>query len=312
MTTKRLRHTVMVQKAADMVGGIEAGGTKFVCTVGTGPDDLAARVEFPTTTPAETIPTVVAFFHEQAKFHHLTGVGIASFGPVDLDPASPRYGYITSTPKHGWRNTDLMGPVRAVGVPVAFDTDVNAAALGEKRWGAAQDVDTFLYITVGTGIGGGGLVQGRLIHGLLHPEMGHMRVPHDREADPFAGSCPFHGDCLEGLAAGAAIEARWGGRGEHLPADHPAWPLEARYLALGLTNVICALSPQLIVLGGGVMQQPGLLPLIRQYVVELLNGYIQVAAILDDIDHYIVPARLGANAGALGAMALATTVSGEW
>ncbi len=288
------------------VGGIEAGGSKFVCLVGGGPDTIAARVEFPTASPREMIGRVVEFFRAQANAQPLAAIGIASFGPLDLDPRSPRFGYLTSTPKSGWQDVDLVGPVRkALGLPVALDTDVNAAALGEKRWGAARDVETFVYLTVGTGIGGGGMVEGRLIHGVLHPEMGHMRIPHDRQADPFAGSCPFHGDCWEGLAAGPAIEARWGTKAEHLPADHRAWRLEAHYLALGLANLICVLSPQRIILGGGVMQRAGLLPLIRQDTLELLNGYIQVAAILDHIDEFIVPARLGANAGALGAMALA-------
>src|SRR5690606_38063985 len=162
-----------------------------------------------------------------------------------------------------------------------FDTDVNAAAIGEATWGAAQGLDTFIYLTIGTGIGGGGLVNGQLMHGLIHPEMGHIRIPHDRDADPFDGICPYHGDCLEGLASGPAITARWGERGETLPADHPAWPLEAHYLALGLVNFICTLSPQRIVLGGGVMQQAQLFPLIRQQVRELLNGYVQAPEILE-------------------------------
>jgi fructokinase len=182
---------------------------------------------------------------------------------------------------------------------------VNVAALGEYRWGAAQGLDTFIYLTIGTGIGGGGMVNGKLIHGLVHPEMGHVRIPHDRDRDPYPGSCPYHGDCLEGLAAGPALEERWGQRGETLPADHPAWPLEADYLAFGLVNIICILSPQRIIIGGGVMQQPQLLPLVRRRVQELLNNYLPVPAILDHIDDYIVPPGLGDRAGVLGAMALA-------
>jgi fructokinase len=286
-------------------GGIEAGGTKFVCAVGTGPDNLRAEVRFPTTTPEETFGRAIQFFQQQ-KEGPLTAIGIASFGPVDLNPDSSTFGYITDTPKPGWAHTDFAGRIRrALGVPVGFDTDVNVAALGEYRWGAAQGLDTFIYLTIGTGIGGGGMVNGKLIHGLVHPEMGHVRIPHDRGRDPYPGSCPYHGDCLEGLAAGPALEERWGQRGETLPADHPAWPLEADYLAFGLVNIICVLSPQRIIIGGGVMQQPQLFPLVRRRVQELLNNYLPVPAILDHIDDYIVPPGLGDRAGVLGAMALA-------
>ena len=284
-------------------GGIEAGGTKFVCAIGTGPDDLRAVVRFPTTTPEETLGRAVAFLKEQGP---LAGVGVASFGPVDLDPASPTYGHITTTPKPGWAGVDVVGPIRrALDVPVGFDTDVNGAALGEHRWGAAQGLDTFVYLTVGTGIGGGGMAGGRLLHGLLHPEMGHIRLPHDRERDPYPGCCPYHGDCLEGLASGPAIEGRWGQPAETLPPDHPAWELEAEYLALAVVNFICTLSPQRVILGGGVMQQARLFPLIRRRVQEMLGGYIHSPAILERIDAYIVPPGLGDRAGVLGAIALA-------
>ncbi len=287
-----------------LYGGIEAGGTKFVCAVGSGPDDLRAEERFPTTTPEETIARAIDFF--RAHRSPLLAVGIASFGPVDPNPASPTFGHITTTPKPGWAHTDIVGALRqALGVPVGFDTDVNGAALGEHCWGAARGLDTFIYLTVGTGIGGGGMVNGRLIHGLMHPEMGHVRIPHDLALDPFPGACPYHGDCLEGLAAGPAIEQRWGRRGENLPPDHPAWPLEARYLALGLVNYIVTLSPQRIIIGGGVMEQPQLFPLVRREVQALLNGYLQVPAILEDIDSYIVPPALGQRAGVLGAIALA-------
>jgi fructokinase len=190
-------------------------------------------------------------------------------------------------------------------VPVGFDTDVNAAALGEATWGAAKGLETFVYLTVGTGIGGGGMANGQLLHGLLHPEMGHLRVPHDLDEDPYSGACSFHGDCFEGLAAGPALLGRWRGAAEELPPDHPAWRLEAHYLALGLVNLICTLSPQRILLGGGVMQQTTLLPMVRRNVQQLLNGYISVPAILEQIDQYIVPGRLGNRAGVLGAIALA-------
>src|SRR6516162_5419597 len=290
-----------------LFGAVEAGGTKFVCAVGTGPQDLRARIEFPTTSPRETISRVITFFEEQAKREPLLAIGIASFGPIDVNPGSPFWGHITSTPKPGWQDVDLAGPIgRGLNLPVAFDTDVNVAALGEREWGAAQGLDTFVYVTVGTGIGGGGMVAGRLMHGVLHPEMGHMRIPHDRQTDPFPGACPFHGDCWEGLAAGPAIEARWGGKGQYLPLDHPAWALEAQYLALGVTNLVCALSPQRIVLGGGVMRQAGLFPLVRRKSLALLNSYIQVSAITEHTEEYIAPPRLGDNAGVLGAIALAS------
>lgn len=290
------------QKSA-LWGGIEAGGTKFVCAVARGPGDLMAETRFPTTIPAETIGRAVAFFRQQGP---MQAIGIASFGPLDPNPSSPTFGHITSTPKPNWAHVDLAGEVRrALSVPVSFDTDVNGAALAEGLWGAAQGLDTFVYLTVGTGIGGGCVANGRVVHGLVHPEMGHMRIPHDLEDDPLPGACPYHGDCLEGLAAGPAIEARWGQRAETLPPDHPAWPLEANYLALGLVNIIGCLSPQRIILGGGVMHQAQLFPLIRHRVQDLLNNYLKSPSILDHIDDYIVPPNLGDQAGVWGAIALA-------
>ncbi len=292
---------------ASLVGGIEAGGTKFVCAVGTGPDDIRAETRFPTTDPDETIQQAIAFFREQQTHHGpILSLGIASFGPVDPQPDSARFGYITSTPKPGWKDTDFGGRIsRELGLPLGFDTDVNVAALGEARWGAAQGLDTFLYLTVGTGIGGGGLVNGRMMHGLIHPEMGHVRIPHDRNEDPYPGRCPFHGDCLEGLACGPAIEERWNTSAKELAPDHPAWSLEAKYLAFALVNYICTFSPQRMILGGGVMEQLHLFPMIRQNVQQLLNGYVQSPAILEQIDQYIVPPGLGNQAGVLGAIALA-------
>ena len=290
-----------------LFGGVEAGGTKFVCVVGSGPDDIRGETRFPTSTPAATLGEALRFFREQQAQHGPLGaIGIGSFGPVDLHPASARFGTITSTPKAGWPDTDVAGPFRReLGLPVAFDTDVNAAALGEWRFGAARGLDTFIYLTVGTGIGGGGLVNGRLMHGLIHPEMGHVRLPRDPGADPFPGSCPFHGDCLEGLASGPAMAARWGRPAEALPVEHAAWALEAHYLALALVGFICTLSPQRIVLGGGVMEQPQLLPLIRREVKALLNRYIQAPEILDDIEGYVVAPALRGRAGVIGALVLA-------
>jgi len=286
-----------------LFGAVEAGGTKFVCGIGTGPDDLQIT-QFPTTSPEETVQRALAFFREHGAA--LDAVGIASFGPIDPHRGSPTYGYVTSTPKAGWQNFDLAGSVgRALKVPVGFDTDVNGAALGEAKWGAARGLTDFLYLTIGTGIGGGAMTHGRILHGLLHPEMGHIRIPHDLARDPFPGGCPYHGDCLEGLASGPAMETRWKVPAGYLPADHEAWALEAHYLALSLANWVCTLSPQRILMGGGVMQQAHLFPMIRRELALLLNGYIQAAELTEENEDFIVPPQLGSRAGVLGALALA-------
>ncbi|MEP6644133.1 MAG: ROK family protein [Acidobacteriaceae bacterium] len=285
-------------------GAIEAGGTKFVCAVGTGPEDLRTS-RIPTTTPEATTAAAIAFFHENGGAG-LKAVGIGSFGPVDLHRNSPTFGYITSTPKVGWQNFDLAGTVQqALGVPVGFDTDVNAAALGEARWGAARAISDLIYLTIGTGIGGGAIVHGYVLHGLVHPEMGHILIPHDFKKDPYAGGCPFHGDCLEGLASGPAMQARWGVPALDLPLSHPGWQLEARYLALGLANWVLTLSPKRILLGGGVMQQEQLFPLIRKELSEILNGYVRAKALISGLDEYVVPPRFTGLAGVLGGLVLA-------
>jgi fructokinase len=264
---------------------------------------VRAAETIPTTLPQETISRAVAFFERAGP---VDAIGIGSFGPIDRRPGSPTWGRITTTPKPGWSQTDVAGEIaRRVGVPVAFDTDVNAAALGEGRWGAARGLDTFCYITVGTGIGGGAVVNGDLVHGLVHPEFGHMRIPHDLARDPFPGTCPFHGDCWEGLAAGGAIARRWGRRGEDLEEDE-AWELEADYLALGVVAVMAVLSPQRVVLGGGVMHKDGLHERVRRRVLALMDGYLD-ASIRDGIGAYIAPPALGARAGVLGAFVLAET-----
>jgi fructokinase len=297
---------------ASVVGGLEAGGTKFVCAVGAGPDDVRAETRFATTTPEETIRRAVAFFTEQAARAPLAALGVASFGPLDLDARSPTFGFITTTPKPGWRQVDLGGPLRrALGVPVAVDTDVNGAALAEHRWGSGRGARTLVYVTVGSGIGGGALVDGRPVHGLVHPEMGHLRLPHDRERDPFPGACPHHGDCWEGLASAPALAARWGQPPETLPDDHPAWELQAHYLALGLANVILVLSPERVVVGGGVMARARLYPSIRSKLAGVLGGYLPTPALGDRIDTFVVPPALGDRAGVLGALALAQTVVDE-
>ena len=278
-------------------GGVEAGGTKWVCATGTGPDDLRAQATIPTTQPADTIARVAEFFQAHDG---IAAIGIGSFGPLDLDR-----GTITTTPKPGWSGTDVVALLSSrLHLPVVIDTDVNAAALGEHRWGAAQGLDTFCYVTVGTGVGGGAMVRGELTHGLLHPEFGHMRIPHDRGRDPFPGSCPYHGDCFEGLASGESMHARWG-KPAHENRDETAWALEAEYVGLGIINVICTVSPQRLILGGGVMKEPTLLPRIRGRVTELAGGYFDAPQLRDGIDGYIVAPALGDYSGVLGALELA-------
>lgn len=284
-------------------GGIEAGGTKFMCGIGTCRDDLTV-ISFPTTSPSETIGKAISFFREKVE-DGLAAIGIGSFGPIECHPGSEKYGYITNTPKPEWNNYDFVGTIsRALAIPVAFDTDVNAAALAESRWGTARGIDDFVYLTVGTGIGGGVVVNGHLIHGLMHPEMGHIRVPHNFQDDPFPGNCPFHKDCLEGLASGQAIKSRWGQNPKDLPPDHPAWILEAHYLALALSTWVCTLSPQRIVLGGGVMQRLSLFPMIHERLRDLLGGYIPNHLLSEDVEKYVVPPGLKGYSGVLGAILL--------
>ncbi|MBP2708397.1 ROK family protein [Microbispora sp. RL4-1S] len=289
---------------APMYGGIEAGGTKWVCAVADADGHLLATEVIPTTTPEETIPGAIGFFRRHGT---PAAVGVGTFGPVDLRPGSPTYGYITSTPKPGWAHTDVVSPLReALGVPVGLDTDVNAAALGEGRRGAGSGLSTISYITVGTGIGAGALVNGRPAHGLLHPEFGHILVPHDRARDPFAGSCPYHGDCLEGLASGEAMRRRWGRRAETLD-DAWAWELEAEYLALAVLNLTYALSPERVIVGGGVAKHPALLARVRARLLDLAAGYPATPALTDPaaMDEYVVAPSLGDRAGVIGAVELA-------
>ena len=290
-----------------LFGGIEAGGTKFVCLVGTGPEHLEAEVRIDTKGPGETLARAADFFAPFAG--RLAAVGIGSFGPVDLNRASPTWGFITSTPKPGWQQTDFAGFIRdALGLPVAFETDVNAAALGELTWGGARDVSDCLYITVGTGVGGGAIVGGRPLHGLVHPEMGHVRIPR-APGDAFPGACPYHGDCLEGMISGPALRARTGIAAEALPDDHPAWDAAVHYLSYGIVNFICTLSPERIIIGGGVTRRTHLLPRVRAAVRSLLNDYVQHPAVTAEIDAYLIPPKLGERSGALGAIALARALA---
>jgi fructokinase len=290
----------------NLYGGIEAGGTKFICALASEPPRLEHEITFNTTNPEETLSLVCEFFYPHIKAGKVKSIGIAAFGPVDVDPASSTYGYITATPKPGWGNTDLLGILRQeLGVPFAFHVDVSGSAIGEHTWGASKGIDPSLYLTVGTGIGGGYLLNGKPLTGLTAVEMGHIRIPHDNQKDPFEGSCPYHKDCFEGLAAGPALKARFGTRGETLPDDDPFWLVEVEYIASALTNYILTLSPRILVLGGGIMQRGFLYPLIRRRVCELLNGYVTSQEILKNIDHYIVPPSLGKYSGVLGAIAMA-------
>ncbi len=288
-----------------LFGAIEAGGTKFVCLVGSGPDHIEAQTRIETTSPNETLNKVIEFFEPYISGQIIEGIGIGCFGPLDLTLGSSTYGFITNTPKPGWGNTNVAGILRQkLNVNITMETDVNAAALGEYRWGVSIGCDPSLYLTIGTGIGGGYIKNGEPLQGLLTPEMGHIRIRHDFDLDPFPGSCPFHGDCFEGLASGPALFKRFDRRGEKLPDDHPCWEMEAGYIASALANYILILSPKIIILGGGIMQRSILFPLIRQKVLDELNGYVQSSALLDHIAAYIVPPALGNRSGVLGALAL--------
>jgi fructokinase len=277
---------------------IEAGGTKFIVGIGDASRRIHARTRIDTTRPEETIAAAIEWLRQQGGDY--AAVGIASFGPLDLDPASPSWGHIVRTPKPHWSDADIASPFgRALDCPVAIDTDVNGAALAEWMWGAGQGTNASLYLTVGTGVGGGAVVGGRLIHGVGHPEMGHIRMPRHPSDGDFAGTCPFHGDCLEGLASGPAIKARWGASLSELGADHIAHGMIAWYLAQAVATFQAVLEPARIILGGGVMDAPGLLDRIRSEATTASGGYF--AGVAEEI---IVPPALGDNAGLLGALAL--------
>lgn len=285
-----------------LFGTLEAGGTKMVLSVGNEQNELLEQAVMPTESPEKTIPAMAAWFRDR----QVAALGIGTFGPVDLNPASPTYGWITKTPKPGWQDTPLLPPLQdALGVPAKIDTDVNAAALAEWQLGAAKGMNSCLYVTVGTGIGAGAVAEGKLVHGLLHPELGHMLLRQEPKDPAPAGFCPYHEGCLEGLASGPAMEKRWGTKAQNLSPDHEAWDLEAAYLAQMCMNAVCVFSPEKIILGGGVMQQKQLFPLIRQKTKALLNGYIHVGEITEHIDDYIVEPGLGTKSGATGALLLA-------
>ncbi len=293
-------------------GGVEAGGTKFNCIVASDPDHILAEIRIPTTTPTSTLPQVVTFFNQVQQDHSisLASIGLGFFGPISLDPSAKDYGFITSTPKLSWRDTAIVPFFEQnMHLPVAFDTDVTAAAVGEGLWGAARGCKHLIYITVGTGVGGGVINDGKPLHGQIHPEIGHMFIPHDFSKDPYAGNCPSHKDCLEGLVSGPSIKARWGQPAESLPADHPAWDLESDYMSYALANLIVSFSPQRIILGGGVMKIPGLIEHIRAKTISKLNGYIQNENLIHNTEEFIQLPGLADRAGTLGSIALALSVA---
>ncbi|MBQ7781133.1 MAG: ROK family protein [Lachnospiraceae bacterium] len=282
------------------IGALEAGGTKMVCAIGNENGEIVKREVFPTTTPEETMPKMIAFFKDE----EIEALGIGCFGPISPARDSADYGYITSTPKLAWQNYNIVGEFeKALQCPVGFDTDVNAAALGEATYGITKGLKNSIYITIGTGIGVGVLAEGKLLHGMMHPEAGHILL-HRHPADTYEGWCPFHKDCLEGLAAGPALEKRWGAKGDTLTDRAEVWEMESYYIAQACVNYCMILSPERIVLGGGVMKQQALLPLVREKFTELLAGYIRTKEVTD-VENYIVGASLNDNQGVMGCIGLA-------
>ena len=297
----------MNQLANDaLVGGFEAGGTKFNCAVGYGNGEILARKTFPTTNPDETMAKVSAFFQQNISVHGpIHALGIAHFGPVEINKASENYGKILATTKPDWSYADIVSYFSSIfDIPIDFQSDVNAAAVGEHYFGAAKGIDNFVYVTVGTGIGGGVFINGQLLNKLRHPEIGHMLVPQDLTDDSFKGCCTFHGNCLEGLASGPAIKSRWGKAAEKISVEHVAWELEAHYLAILCANLSCCYSPEKIIFGGGVMQQKQLFILIRKKFLSLMQGYLATQN-SNTIENYIVQSPLSGDAAIMGSLVLA-------
>lgn len=287
-------------------GAIEAGGTKFVCAVGTEEGKILEKLRVPTTTPETTMREVIGFLLDFHKKRKLTAIGIASFGPLDINRESKNFGMITKTPKIAWQKFNYLKMMqKSFKIPIAINTDVNGSAIGEFTWGAAKGLKTFLYMTVGTGIGVGGMVQGEYIQGLSHSEMGHIYVPiHPK--DSYKGVCPIHKNCLEGLASGPSMMKRWEiPSALNLPTNHFGWELEAYYLGLAVTNYILCFSPERVIMGGGVMKNPDLISKVRKNVLKMLNGYLDQKEIIKGISSYIVKPKMKGDQGVLGAIALA-------
>lgn len=287
------------------IGALEAGGTKMVCAVGNENGEIYEQQSFPTVTPQETLPQLLAWFQDKK----IEALGIGCFGPIDLHKDSPTYGYITTTPKLAWQNCDIVGAFKSLHVPVGFDTDVNGSLLGEITWGIGKGLSSCIYITVGTGVGVGILTDGHLLHGMLHSEAGHILLTRHPD-DSYPGRCPFHKNCLEGMCAGPAVEERWGAKGKEL-ADRPeVWEMEAYYLAQALFDFTLMVSPQRIILGGGIMHQTQLLPMIRKQFTTFMNGYLQTKE-LQDLDSYIVVQSLDDKQGIMGALKLGLNAKEE-
>ena len=283
-----------------ILGGIELGGTKMVCAVGDENGQIMDRYVVATQDPDSTLRKLCEYFEDK----NTESLGIASFGPVDLNKSSDTYGYITTTPKPGWANVNVLSYFRKLNIPLGFDTDVNGACLGEAVYGAGKGLDNVIYGTIGTGIGFGVYLEGKLLHGLMHPETGHMIINRHEDDLDFNGPCPYHDNCLETLASGPSIENRWHKKAADLYDNDKVWEIEAYYLGQALSNCIMCYSPQRIILGGGVMHTPGLIERVRQETLKLLNGYIHMDEILNHIDEYIVLPKLGDNSGIIGALQL--------
>ena len=293
--------------AKRLLAGVELGGTKCVCILGTGPDDIRAQERIATTDPQATLSRIESILEGWRAQHGAFGaLGVASFGPLDLKPGSPTHGFIMATTKPAWPHTDVAGRLaRKLGVPVEVHTDVNGAALAEGQWGAAQGLKNFAYVTVGTGVGVGLIVNGGPVFGCNHTEMGHLLVARPA-GDDWPGVCTFHGACVEGLASGPAIEARVGRSADSVRPDHPVWDWVALALGQLLHGLVLSTAPERILMGGGVMSsQAHLFPRIRQELQDSLNGYVEVDEVMNGIDRYVVPPGLGTQAGPLGALALA-------
>jgi fructokinase len=295
-----------------IVAAVEAGGTKFVLGLIDVPDDgrskpgILWRESIPTTSPAETLSKAGDLILRAGRSHgRPERMGIGCFGPVELRPGHADWGHVTSTPKPGWRGVDVAGPLgSALGLKAAFDTDVNAAAAGEQRWGAGRGLSDFIYMTIGTGIGGGVVSGGALVHGAAHPELGHVRIAKEA-SDSYAGHCPFHGPCFEGLACGPALAARWGKSGEELGEGHPAWELEATYLARAFAAYTCVLAPERILMGGGIGLRPGLAERVAVLLGKELAGYFGYLDSPEALASFVRRPELGGEAGLFGAAALA-------
>lgn len=288
-----------------LYGALEAGGTKMVCAVGDEDGNLLETKTFPTLTPKETIPQLISFFQQ----YEISALGIGCFGPIDLDRQSPTYGYITTTPKLAWQHFDICGAFRdALHVPIGFDTDVNGACLGEMLYGAAKGLHSVVYITIGTGVGMGVCVDNHLLHGMMHAEAGHMLV-RKHKGDEFTGACPYHGDCLEGLCAGGSIEKRYNKKAYLIEEEDIVWNYTGDYIAQAIVNMILTVSPQRIIIGGGVMKQKHLLPIIRSQVPKILRNYVKTKE-LEDMNEYIVEPGCGEQQGILGALRLGVDAAG--